>query len=120
MIVSFIKERKIKLAKKKKNNKILENHKQVGKKFIPPMIHSAGVLEEVSWVNEILPELIWFGVINDRLGVKKGTDVGSKLCKIAKKIYNKKEPRNFSYMSSYSFLDDAQQRALIKNLRKPN
>ena len=107
-----------KMSKKKSGKKVLVGHKQIGKRFIPPMIHLISGMDEVSWVNEILPELIWFGVLNHRLGIRKGTDIGSRMSKFAMELYNKKEPNNFSYISSYNFLDEYQKDNLVKKLEK--
>jgi hypothetical protein len=45
------------LEKHSNRNSVLNDHKRVGKMFIPPMAQIG--LTEVSWVKTILPELIW-------------------------------------------------------------
>jgi hypothetical protein len=99
--------------------KILKGYKQIGKRFIPPMM-TLGVFNEVSWINEILPELIWFGFLNEKFGVRKGIDLGCKISKEAAEIFDKKEPNNFSFLSSYKFLSEAQKNDVIESLAKNN
>jgi hypothetical protein len=36
--------------------KILQDHKRIRKRFIPPFLYQIGPLSEVSWVNELLPD----------------------------------------------------------------
>jgi hypothetical protein len=48
-----------------KDRKILPGHKQIGKRFIPPMKQIPN-MRQMSYVNDMLPELIWLGLINDR------------------------------------------------------
>jgi len=103
----------------KSERKILEGYKQVGKRFIPPML-SIGEFRGVSWITEILPELIWFGILNEKLGIRKGIDVGSKIAKNANGIYNKKEPTNFAFLSSYKFLDEPQKKIMLNELSNEN
>lgn len=100
-------------------NKILKGYKQIGKRFIPPMM-TLGEFKEVSWNNEILPELIWFGILNEKFGVHRGIDLGVKISKEAAEIFDKKEPTNFAFLSSYKFLNKIQKKVIIESLMKKN
>ena len=46
---------------------MLSDHKQIGKRFIPPLLDFAGTdvnsLEKISWINCRLPELLWLGLL---------------------------------------------------------
>ena len=50
-------------AGKKKTPKVLADHKKVGKKFIPPFGAKLGPLDEVRWVNDLVPELVWLPLL---------------------------------------------------------
>lgn len=50
-----------------KKRKILDGHKRVGKRFIPPM-KQLSTIKSTSYVNDILPELIWIGLLNEKYG----------------------------------------------------
>ena len=43
-----------------KKKKILEGHKRIGKRFIPPMMQLP-MMRSTSYVNDMLPELVWIG-----------------------------------------------------------
>ena len=62
-------------AGKKKTPKVLADHKKVGKKFIPPFVAKLGPLDEVRWVNDLVPELVWLTLLSDRHGRKRGVDL---------------------------------------------
>ena len=53
---------------------VLEGHKKVGSKFIPPMMQLPN-WTEISYINQILPEIIWMGLINDEFGYRDGIDL---------------------------------------------
>jgi hypothetical protein len=57
------------------SRRVLDDHKQVGKKFLPPFIAHLGSLNEVSWVDDLLPELLWLGMLNDRHGLRAGVSL---------------------------------------------
>jgi hypothetical protein len=64
----------IKYSKPKRSDRILLDHKQVGKKFIPPML-TIGVFKEVRWIEIILPELLWIALLNDKYGLRMGAEL---------------------------------------------
>ena len=41
---------------------MLESHKRIGKRLVPPL-SEIGPWKEVSWVDEVLPELLWIGLL---------------------------------------------------------
>jgi hypothetical protein len=57
------------------SRRILANHKQVGKRFIPPFVATLGPLSEVRWVDDVLPELLWLALLNHQHGWKDGADL---------------------------------------------
>lgn len=62
---------------------MLESHKRMGKRLVPPL-SQLGSLKEVSWVDEILPELLWIGLLNAEHGVAAGAHVCAEVTKAAK------------------------------------
>lgn len=41
---------------------VLLDHKKVGKRFVPPLLQ-LGPLGEIKWIDCILPELLWLGLL---------------------------------------------------------
>jgi hypothetical protein len=100
----------------KKNKKILGDHKKVGNKFIPPMAQFA--FTDISTVNEILPEAIWMGLLNDSYGYREGVHLASELAQLAHTIYNSDKHINFALTSSYEYLSDDKKKVLVNELAK--
>jgi hypothetical protein len=103
--------------KKRTESRIFSDHKKVGKTLVPPMRQYLGELGTVSWVDQILPELIWLAVIIENLGVKGGVDLGSKIAKIANTILSEEY---FAFASSFSLLNTEQKQKLVQLLEDEN
>jgi hypothetical protein len=56
---------------------ILGDHKKVGSKFIPPMAQLG--ITDVSTINQIFPEIIWMGLLNDSYGYRE--EIGRASCR---------------------------------------
>ena len=94
-------------------SRIFSDHKRVGKTFIPPMRQYLGEQGMVSWVDRILPELIWLAVIVENLGVKRGVEISGKIAKLANAILPKEY---FAFASSFNLLDTTEKQRLVKLL----
>lgn len=101
---------------KSKKHVVLEGHTRVGKKFLPPFRQLPGQLNEVSWVNRILPELIWMGVLNDHFGMRRGIELSFELAHMANETYGEQKSPNFAFASSYSVLDADKKDLLLEKL----
>jgi hypothetical protein len=53
--------------------KILKDHKRIGKRFVPPLMQLG--IEEVNYINELLPEIIWMGLVFDRIDYRAGINL---------------------------------------------
>lgn len=71
----------------------------------------------VSWVDQILPELIWLAVIIEKLGVKRGVEIGAKIAKIANGILSSEY---FAFISSFDLLSAEQKKNLVQLLIDEN
>jgi hypothetical protein len=103
---------------KNKKEKILKDHKKVGSKFIPPMSQLG--MTEVSYVNQIFPEIIWMGLLNKREGYHKGIRIVEFMAKKSVEIKSTEKFLNFSLASSYTFLGVEQKYLLVDELKKNN
>jgi len=106
-------------SKKKKRikSKIFSDHQKIGKTLIPPLRQYIGDNSTVSWVDQILPELIWMAIIIESLGVKRGVEIGASIAKSANTILPKEF---FSFASSFDLLDSEQKKKLIQLLKHEN
>ena len=97
-------------------NSVLSDHKRIRKKFIPPFLQS-GDFEEVSWIDYVLPELLWLGIINESNDLKVGADLALSLASEADKVNKTPKKIWFAPASSYSIFTINQKKKIIKGLR---
>ena len=105
------------MDKKGKEKKILSNHKQIGKRFIPPIMQLVrfSPLKETSWIACRLPEILWIGIILKYHGITKGIKLAESLAKIANKINDK---NHYAIISSYSKLSNIHKHKLYKAIEE--
>jgi len=90
-------------------SKVLGDHKRVGTRFVPPLLQTLN-LESVTWVDQILPEILWIGLLQSRLGTARGTETALRLAQAASKVGD--SLHLYALTSSYSSLT-AEQRAHV-------
>ncbi|MBU1121251.1 MAG: hypothetical protein KKF54_00940 [Candidatus Omnitrophica bacterium] len=103
------------------NNKkkiILGDHKKVGSKFIPPMAQLE--ISDISTINQIFPEIIWMGLLNDSYGYREGIHLSSEIAKLAHAIHDSDKHVNFALSSSYEYLSDEKKKTLVEELERNN
>jgi hypothetical protein len=100
-----------------KNKKILEDHKKIGKKLVPPMMHSLPI-QETDYVNDLLPEIIWIGLIHESLGYHKGIDLVRSFVKSAYDSYGSENYINFSLASNLNKLTSHEKDKFVQKLLK--
>lgn len=96
--------------------KVLPDHSQVGKKLIPPMLQIPN-LQFIQWSKNIIPELLWIGLLNEKFGLETGTNLAVSLAEEATKANtNKGKKIWFAKTSSFSLLDNRQKLQITDNL----
>jgi hypothetical protein len=94
---------------------ILQAHKRVGKRLIPPMKQ----LEKVkftNYVNDILPELVWTGLIYDRIGYAQGARVVEHVVRAACQAVGQKPRGNYAPISQLATLCSSERSQFLKKL----
>lgn len=94
--------------------KVLDGHKKVGAKFIPPAMQVMQDMIEVSYINQMLPELIWMGVLIENHGYRKGIKLSELLARKAFEVKDQEEMINFAICSNFGRLSN-KSRELILN-----
>jgi len=54
---------------------ILADHRRAKSRLITPFNDAFGPLREVSWVNTIIPELLWIALVQERFGLRRGIEI---------------------------------------------
>jgi hypothetical protein len=85
-------------------NRILSSYRKVGGKYIPPMLQ-AFQLDHVKWSSHIMPELVWWDVLADRISHRFAAKVAEEIAK----YFRGKDNRDhwWGFISDYSHLSDA-------------
>ncbi len=96
--------------------KILQDHKQVGKKLIPPLKSSGIPLREGDYTQEILPEIIWIALIHEEIGQKKGIELVYKFVSLVNESRETKEYFDFAIASNLYRLTDSEKKKFTKKL----
>lgn len=96
---------------------VLKDHKRIGKRFIPPFLQLGG-LREVSYINMVLPEILWMGLIIDNLDYRAGVSFCEKTATLAFDAHASEKHLNFALCSSYTMLDTDAKNKYLTLLKK--
>ena len=99
-----------------KRQGILSDHKRIGKRFIPPFMHTFGGFQEVKWVDVPLPELLWLALLNHRYGLSRGAELGLSIARTAAAL-SAPEKVWFGPISAYGKLVTEQRQAVVRTLK---
>jgi len=82
--------------------RVLADHQSRGKTLVPPFTHMIGPLQEVSWVNTMIPEVSWIGLIQDQHGHRRGVELITSFARTARSVRTGGSRNIFAATSSYS------------------
>lgn len=100
-----------------RRHRVLSDHKQVGKKFIPPWLTDLGPFRETPWVNVTMVELFWIACLHDESGLIQGASLAAALSKAA---MDQRPPRNlpcYAAASSFTNLSSTETTAVCELLK---
>jgi hypothetical protein len=99
---------------------VLLDHQRIGKRLIPPLMQEINY-QEISWGKQLIPELIWLALINNRYGYMKGAELALALPKSVEEA-TKNHPMGawFVTVSSYTQLSIEEKKKTVELLRSKN
>ena len=103
-------------SKPVRKREVLEDHKRIGKRFVPPFLYQLGPLSEISWVNEIMPEILWIGLLIEHFGYQRGVELGLHPSKAAVAAYASEKCEFFGCASSFDRLSAEQKDNIVRDL----
>lgn len=65
--------------KNNSKNKVLGDHKKVGKKLLPPLLHGLGNISPTHYDRDTLPELVWLALIENMHGLQIAAGIAGKI-----------------------------------------
>lgn len=106
-----------KSGKKHRKKQVLAGHKRIGKRFVPPMMQIP-IRIDTSYVNDMLPELIWIGLINERVGYARGARIIEKIFLAVDARKEKGQEGNYALISSFKKITDDQKISITDAIRE--
>lgn len=100
---------------KKKKRQVLEGHKRVKTRFIPPLMQ-IGNIKETSYVNDLLPHVVWMSLLIESLGLREGISAGLRLIKLAHGLHRSDKHVNFAICGNHGKLTSEEKAALLRAL----
>jgi hypothetical protein len=85
-----------------KRRQVLADHKRQGSLLVPPFVHMLGSLQEVSWVNTMIPEVTWIGLIQYQHGHRRGVELITAMTRALRKLQPDGSRRIFGPATIYS------------------
>lgn len=97
---------------------MLADHEQrnKGKLLVPPLVAAVGPFSYVSWIETIIPETVWVGLLHEMFGENEGTSLALDLAKAASEIARKSLDGFFVGASEYAALTDAEKADIVRSL----
>jgi hypothetical protein len=104
--------------------RVLQDHLRLGKKLIPPLL-AHGKFQDVSWVDFMIPELIWIALLNKEYGKQKGAEITRLYIKSIKELFpdNKltcyflSSLERYNKVESVKLLNDLEKTGILSLLR---
>jgi hypothetical protein len=105
--------KKMKKDPAKKSGKVLGSYQKVGTKFVPPLLRSFK-FDYISWSSQIMPELVWWDVLVDRVSHRFAAKVAEEIAN----YFKGKDNRDhwWAFISDYSDLSDDRAKELRAHL----
>lgn len=58
-----------------KQNRVLDDHRRVKSKLVTPFNNAFGPIHEVSWINVMIPELLWIALLQEAWGPRRSVEI---------------------------------------------
>ena len=103
-------------GKKLPKANLLEGYQRRGKRLVPPLMQLPSLDTSVSYVRDMLPELLWIGLVNQRVGYVRSARILEKVFRIVQETTRSDPERNFALISAFDELSDDERAAICRNL----
>lgn len=75
-------------------------------------------IRETSYINDLLPHVVWMSLLNDELGVHRGIQASFELAKLTHSIHMSEQHVNFAVCGNYNRLSAEEKVALVETLKQ--
>lgn len=102
---------------KNKDHKVLRDHKRTKSRFIPPMMQIDNI-KETSYVNNLLPHVVWMSLLVELLGKRQGISASMRLIKLAHATHQSTRHVNFAICGNHTRLTPQEKTTVLEALEK--
>lgn len=99
-----------------RRKQVLTDHEKRGKTLLPPLVAAMGdSFSPVSWLDDLVPELLWIQLLIDQLGLRTAVDLAGRMAEAVRE----QDPDAGAILvtvSDFSKLSDASWQALLSSL----
>lgn len=99
-----------------KRSRILGDHKQMGKRFIPPLLQHI-TPEDIEWIPTIVPEFLWIGALIRRYDLARAVNISLTLAQSASSVHPNPPVIWFARTAAFALLSDESKSILVADLR---
>jgi hypothetical protein len=75
-----------------------------------------GTLNPVKWIDDLLPEMLWLGMLNNDHGHRRGTQVAAELAQAVDRTIASEQRKAFAMTSAYSSIPSEQWPEVIRSI----
>ncbi len=94
---------------KRKRKGVLGDHERKGKIFVPPIRAAmSDKFQAIRWVDNLLPEMIWIGLLLDSLSPRRAVEVAQNCAQETNRIVSPKKACSFAFVSEYHVINTDQ------------
>jgi hypothetical protein len=101
--------------KAENSGKVLKSYRKVGSRFVPPMLQMFQ-FEDVSWLRQTMPELIWWDVLIQKASLRFAAHLVEAIATYFKQMNN--HAHQWSFLSDYSDMPEEIAQGLAGSLTK--
>lgn len=101
--------------KARSSGRVLKSYRKVGSRFVPPMLQMFQ-FEDVSWLSQTMPELVWWDVLIEQASLRFAAHVVEIIATYFKQMNN--HDHQWSFLSDYSDMPEETAHGLAESLTK--
>jgi hypothetical protein len=95
---------------------ILSDHKRDRKKLIAPFNYMLGGMQDISYIDAIMPEIVWLALLHEKFGLGEGAELARVLSKAAMESVVSEKKVFFGHISAYAGLSEDERKAVLVKL----
>jgi hypothetical protein len=95
---------------------ILSDHKKVGKKLLPPFNYMLPTFEDFSYIDMVLPEIVWIALLHHGCGLREGAEFARALSKAAIESAVREKKAFYGHVGAYADLAAEERRTVVSQL----